>query len=61
MISTTTAVAASQVNGKGYRPDRGQVIYVSPAHGVVIVRNGYEYGITLSEWTAAFYSLAENL
>lgn len=41
--------------------DRGQIIYVSPANNVVIVRNGYDFGIPLHEWTDAFYRVAEEL
>lgn len=41
--------------------DRGQIIYVSPAHGVVVVRNGYDFGIPLGEWTDAFFELAGRL
>jgi len=38
--------------------DHGQIIYVSPANGVVIVRNGYEYGVDLATWTDAMYQVA---
>jgi CubicO group peptidase (beta-lactamase class C family) len=41
--------------------DHGQFIYVSPANGVVIVRNGTEYGIGAFEWIDAFYDVADRL
>jgi len=41
--------------------DRGQIIYVSPAHDVVIVRNGTDYGIPLEDWTNTFYRIAAEL
>lgn len=39
--------------------DHGQFIYVSPAHHMVIVRNGVEYGISSHEWMDAFRRFAE--
>jgi CubicO group peptidase (beta-lactamase class C family) len=41
--------------------DHGQFIYVSPAHGVVIVRNGFEWGIASNDWIDAFYEVAGRL
>ena len=41
--------------------DRGQVIYVSPANDVIIVRNGYDFGIEISQWLDAFYEVAPQL
>jgi CubicO group peptidase (beta-lactamase class C family) len=41
--------------------DHGQVIYVSPANRVIIVRNGTGYGIPLSDWIDAFYRVADDL
>lgn len=41
--------------------DHGQVIYVSPANGVVIVRNGFEYGIEFQRWLDSFYAAADRL
>jgi hypothetical protein len=41
--------------------DHGQIIYVSPGNGVVIVRNGLEYGIDLATWTNAMYEVAGQL
>ncbi len=41
--------------------DRGQIIYISPANGVIIVRNGFDFGIPLSRWTDAFYEVAGRL
>jgi CubicO group peptidase (beta-lactamase class C family) len=38
--------------------DRGQIIYLSPANNVIIVRNGTEYGIELSDWIDSFYEVA---
>lgn len=41
--------------------DHGQYIYVSPANGVIIVRNGTGYGIPSNEWIDAFYTVAVGL
>jgi CubicO group peptidase (beta-lactamase class C family) len=41
--------------------DHGQIIYISPANDVIIVRNGTRFGIPLSEWTDAFYRVAGDL
>ena len=41
--------------------DLGQIIYISPAHHVIIVRNGTGFGISLGEWTKAFYQVVGNL
>lgn len=41
--------------------DHGQVIYVSPANQLIIVRNGIEYGIPWYEWRDAFHRLAAEL
>lgn len=41
--------------------DRGQIIYISPAHDVVMIRNGTDFGIGLDEWTEAFYEAAGDL
>lgn len=38
--------------------DKGQFIYVSPQNGLVIVRNGINYGIPSSEWVELFYRFA---
>ena len=38
--------------------DKGQFIYVSPQHDLVIVRNGTEYGMESAEWTNLFYDFA---
>lgn len=38
--------------------DRGQIIYVSPANDVIIVRNGTEYGIELKRWIDSFYEVS---
>jgi CubicO group peptidase (beta-lactamase class C family) len=41
--------------------DHGQYIYVSPAHQIIIVRNGTEYGLESREWIDAFGQVAEEL
>lgn len=41
--------------------DRGQIIYISPANNVVIVRNGTNFGVALSDWTDTFYAVADEL
>lgn len=41
--------------------DLGQIIFISPAHGVVIVRNGTDFGIGLGEWVEAFTEVAGDL
>jgi CubicO group peptidase (beta-lactamase class C family) len=41
--------------------DRGQYVYVSPAHGIVIVRNGTDYGIDPRSWIEVFGKVAEEL
>ncbi|MFZ0015236.1 MAG: serine hydrolase [Acidimicrobiia bacterium] len=41
--------------------DHGQFIYVSPAHDVIIVRNGDEFGMSSGEWIDGFYRLAGEL
>ncbi len=41
--------------------DHGQIIYVSPANDVVIVRNGTEYGTDLRRWLDSFYDVAGDL
>lgn len=41
--------------------DHGQYIYTSPAHGVVIVRNGNEYGLASKDWLDAFHRVAGDL
>jgi CubicO group peptidase (beta-lactamase class C family) len=41
--------------------DHGQQIYVPPAHDLVIVRNGTEYGIPWHQWIDAFYAAAGQL
>jgi CubicO group peptidase (beta-lactamase class C family) len=38
--------------------DRGQFIYVSPRKGLVIVRNGIDYGIPFAAWFELFYRFA---
>jgi len=38
--------------------DRGQFIYVSPRIGLVIVRNGIDYGIPFAAWFDLFYRFA---
>jgi CubicO group peptidase (beta-lactamase class C family) len=41
--------------------NKGQYIYVSPQKRVVIVRNGFDYGIPSSRWLRLFYQLADGL
>jgi CubicO group peptidase (beta-lactamase class C family) len=38
--------------------DKGQYIYVSPSHQLVIVRNGIDYGIPSATWMELFYDYA---
>ncbi len=40
------------------RGNYGQFIYVSPAKGLIIVRNGEDFGIPGDEWVQAFYKFA---
>lgn len=41
--------------------DHGQIIYVSPAHRLIIVRNGTAYGIPGRQWINTFYRAATDL
>jgi len=41
--------------------NKGQYIYVSPQKRVIIVRNGFDFGIPSSRWARLFYQLAEGL
>ena len=41
------------------RGDHGQYVFVSPAHRVIIVRNGVEYGT--DRWLEAFHLVAKHL
>lgn len=41
--------------------DRGQIIYLSPQHQLIIVRNGFEYGIPPFDWTDAFFRFSGRL
>ncbi len=41
--------------------DHGQIIYVSPAHRLIIVRNGTAYGIPGRQWINTFYKAATDL
>jgi CubicO group peptidase (beta-lactamase class C family) len=38
--------------------DRGQTIYISPQNKLIIVRNGFEYGIPQFDWIDAYYKFA---
>lgn len=38
--------------------DKGQFIYISPHKGLVIVRNGINYGFPLNDWVSLFYRFA---
>ena len=39
--------------------DKGQFIYVSPGHDLVIARFGTEYGLLMRDWLDLFYRFAE--
>ena len=41
--------------------NKGQYIYVSPQKRVIIVRNGFDFGIPSSRWARLFYELADGL
>jgi CubicO group peptidase (beta-lactamase class C family) len=41
--------------------NKGQYIYISPQKRVIIVRNGFDYGIPSARWARLFYQLAEGL
>jgi CubicO group peptidase (beta-lactamase class C family) len=41
--------------------NKGQYIYVSPQKRVIIVRNGFDFGIPSGRWARLFYQLAEGL
>ena len=41
--------------------NKGQFIYVSPQKRVIIVRNGFDFGIPTSRWLRLFYQLADSL
>jgi CubicO group peptidase (beta-lactamase class C family) len=41
--------------------NKGQYIYVSPQKRVIIVRNGFDFGISSSRWVRLFYQLTDRL
>ena len=41
--------------------NKGQYIYISPQKRVIIVRNGFDFGIPSSRWLRLFYQLADGL
>jgi CubicO group peptidase (beta-lactamase class C family) len=41
--------------------NKGQYIYVSPQKQVIIVRNGFGFGIPTEQWLRLFYQLADGL
>jgi CubicO group peptidase (beta-lactamase class C family) len=41
--------------------NKGQYIYVSPQKRVIIVRNGFSFGVPTSTWLRLFYQLADGL
>ena len=41
--------------------NKGQYIYISPQKRVIIVRNGFDFGIPSSRWARLFYQLADGL
>jgi CubicO group peptidase (beta-lactamase class C family) len=43
------------------RGNLGQVVYVSPANDVVVVRHGWRYGIEPAQWSARALRIADQL
>lgn len=43
------------------RGNHGQFVFVSPANGVVIARNGQRYGVAAGEWLRLFEQMADRL
>ena len=43
------------------RGNYGQFVFVSPANGVVIARNGREYGVAAAQWMKLFEQMADAL
>jgi hypothetical protein len=43
------------------RGNHGQFVFVSPKNGVVVARNGREYGVAPREWMRLFGGLADRL
>lgn len=41
--------------------NHGQFVFVSPAHGVVIARNGRAFGVAPAQWIALFSQMADHL
>ena len=41
--------------------NKGQYIYISPQKRVIIVRNGFDFGLPSSQWLRLFYQLADGL
>jgi CubicO group peptidase (beta-lactamase class C family) len=41
--------------------NKGQYIYVSPQKKIIILRNGFAYGISTSQWLRLFYQLTDRL
>ncbi len=41
--------------------NKGQYVYISPQKRVIIVRNGFDFGIPSSRWARLFYQLADGL
>ena len=41
--------------------NKGQYIYISPQKRVIIVRNGFDFGLPSSQWLRLFYELADGL
>jgi len=43
------------------RGNHGRFVFVSPANGVVIARNGQRYGVPPGEWMRLFEQMADRL
>jgi len=41
--------------------NKGQYIYISPQKRVIIVRNGFDFGLPSSQWLRLFYQLADGM
>jgi len=43
------------------RGNHGQFVFVSPANGIVIVRHGWRYGLSVAEWSRRMRHMADEL
>ena len=41
--------------------NKGQYIYISPQKRVIIIRNGFDFGLPSSQWLRLFYQLADGM